>query len=158
MAAEEKAKYEKMAAADKERYAKEMESYEPPSDDDDDDDQKKPAAKKKKAKKDPNAPKKGLSSFMIFSQKMRPKVKAENPELTFGELGKKMGELFKALSPEEKEPYEALAQADKERSAKATAAYESKKQADDDGVNDDDDDAASDDDDDDDDDSDDDSD
>jgi hypothetical protein len=39
---------------------------------------------KKKAKKDPNAPKRALSAFMLFSQEKRASVKKENPDATFG--------------------------------------------------------------------------
>ncbi|KAJ3301687.1 Non-histone chromosomal protein 6 [Kappamyces sp. JEL0829] len=45
---------------------------------------KKVGKKAARAKKDPNAPKKGLSAFMIFSQENRNKIKEENPEATFG--------------------------------------------------------------------------
>ncbi|KAJ3072069.1 Non-histone chromosomal protein 6 [Quaeritorhiza haematococci] len=38
-----------------------------------------------KKKKDPNAPKKALSAFMIFSQENRKIVKEENPNASFGE-------------------------------------------------------------------------
>ncbi|KAJ3008305.1 hypothetical protein HKX48_008657, partial [Thoreauomyces humboldtii] len=34
-------------------------------------------------KKDPNAPKKALSGFMIFSQENRARIKEENPDATF---------------------------------------------------------------------------
>ncbi len=47
---------------------------------------KSPGDKKRKAKKDPNAPKRALSAFMIFSQEKRAAVKDENPEATFGNL------------------------------------------------------------------------
>ena len=46
-----------------------------------------PKAKKEtkaKAKKDPNAPKRGLSAFMCFSVEARPKLKKEQPDLAFG--------------------------------------------------------------------------
>jgi hypothetical protein len=33
-----------------------------------------------KAKKDKNAPKKGLGAYMFFSQEKRPEVKAANPD------------------------------------------------------------------------------
>ena len=122
MAGDEKSKYEKMAAADKERYAKEMKGYTPPAGSDD----KKKAGAKKKAKKDPDAPKKAMSAFMYFSNKMRPKIKAENPDISFGDLGKRIGELYRALTPEEKEPYEEMATDDKKRFERANAAYASK--------------------------------
>ncbi len=41
---------------------------------------------KKGSKKDPNAPKRSLSAFMLFSQEKRATVKAENPDATFGVL------------------------------------------------------------------------
>ena len=132
MAAEAKAKYDKLAAADKERYAKEMKNYTPPAGSDD----KKNAKGKTKAKKDPNAPKKAMSAFMYFSNKMRPKIKAENPAFSFGDLGKRIGELYRALTPSEKEPYEKMAAGDKKRFEKAKAAYESIKKGEDDGVDD----------------------
>lgn len=124
MAADEKAKYEKMAAADKERYAKEMKSYTPPAGSED-----KKTGAKKKAKKDPDAPKKAMSAFMYFSNKMRPKIKAENPDISFGDLGKRIGELYRALTPEEKEPYEKMATNDKKRFERDNAAYNSKSKA-----------------------------
>lgn len=42
--------------------------------------------RKSRSKKDPNAPKKGLSAYMFFSQDWRERVKAENPDASFGEL------------------------------------------------------------------------
>lgn len=113
-----------MAAADKERYAKEMKSYTPPAGSSD-----KKAGKKKKAKKDPDAPKKAMSAFMYFSNKMRPKIKAENPDISFGDLGKRIGELYRALTPEEKEPFEKMATNDKKRYERDNAAYASKSKA-----------------------------
>jgi hypothetical protein len=84
----------------------------------------KEAAKRvsKKGKKDPNAPKRGLSAFMLFSQDKRASVKEENPDATFGtpfystfspmsnqdnsvnsgQLGKLLGEAWKNLSEKEK--------------------------------------------------------
>jgi hypothetical protein len=58
---EKKAKFEEEAAADKERYSEEMESYSPPPVSDKGDEKK----GGKKAKKDPNAPKRGQVKFRI---------------------------------------------------------------------------------------------
>jgi len=80
-------------------------------------------AKKPKKKKDPNAPKKGLSGFMFFSQVNRPKVKAEDPSLTIGGVAKVMGERWKACSAEDRVQYEEMAQKDKKRYEKAKAEY-----------------------------------
>ena len=43
--------------------------------------------------------------FALFSQEMRPKLQEEDPEMSFGDLGRKMGELWHALKEEEKEVY-----------------------------------------------------
>ncbi|CAK0784212.1 hypothetical protein CVIRNUC_007416 [Coccomyxa viridis] len=85
-----------------------------------------PAAKKetKKAKKDPNAPKRGLSAFMYFSNAKRDEVKKENPDLAFGEVGKRLGELWKEVTPTEKSKFEEMAKKDKARYEKEKAAYE----------------------------------
>lgn len=53
-------------------------------------------------------------------------VKKDFPELTFGEMGKKMGELWKGLSDKEKEKYNKQAAADKVRYDKEIAKYKGK--------------------------------
>lgn len=136
MSTDEKSKYETMAKDDKARYAKEMESYVPEGDDEDDTGPAK--KKKKKAKKDPNAPKRGMSAYLYFANDMRPKLKATNPDLSFSELNKKIGEKYKELSSDEREKFEKMAQKDKERYTKEMDAYSNKKQQQDDGVDDDD--------------------
>jgi hypothetical protein len=40
--------------------------------------------KQRRSKKDPNAPKRGLSAYMFFSQDQRSTVKEENPDASFG--------------------------------------------------------------------------
>jgi hypothetical protein len=46
------------------------------------------------------------SAFFIFSNEQRPKVKAEFPRLKFGLIAKKIGKLWRALSPGERAIYE----------------------------------------------------
>ena len=75
---------------------------------------KEPKGKKGK-KKDPNAPKRGLSAFMFFSNAMRETIKAENPEASFGELGKIAGQKWKEMDDASKEPYLTKASEDKAR-------------------------------------------
>lgn len=58
---------------------------------------------------------------MFFANDTRDLVKSENPDITFGQVGKMLGERWKALSDEEKLPYQAKAEADKKR-------YESEKE------------------------------
>ncbi|GFR39904.1 hypothetical protein Agub_g409 [Astrephomene gubernaculifera] len=83
-------------------------------------------AAKPKKKKDPNAPKKNLSAFMYFSNANRDKIKSENPGVSFGEVGKLVGERWKALGAEDRVPYEQMAARDKVRYAEAMKAYKEK--------------------------------
>ncbi|KIW08349.1 uncharacterized protein PV09_01265 [Verruconis gallopava] len=76
-----------------------------------------------KRKKDPNAPKRGLSAYMFFANDNRDKVREENPGIKFGEVGKLLGEKWKELSAKEKEPYEKKAIEDKERYEREKAEY-----------------------------------
>ncbi|AES99589.1 putative chromatin remodeling & transcriptional activation HMG family [Medicago truncatula] len=71
--------------------------------------------KKQKKKKDPNAPKRGMSGFMFFSQMERENIKKANPGISFTDVAKLLGENWKKMSAEEKEPYEAKARVDKKR-------------------------------------------
>ena len=82
---------------------------------------------KKGAEKDPNKPKRPLSAYMFFSQDWRERIKAENPEAGFGEVGKLLGAKWKELDEEEKKPYIEQANADKERAEAEKAAYKAPK-------------------------------
>ncbi|KAE8672418.1 FACT complex subunit SSRP1 [Hibiscus syriacus] len=71
--------------------------------------------KKKRKKKDPNAPKRAMSGFMFFCQVERENLKKSNPGASFTEVSRILGEKWKKLSEEEKEPYEAKAKLDRKR-------------------------------------------
>ncbi|KAJ7682888.1 high mobility group box domain-containing protein [Mycena rosella] len=77
-----------------------------------------------KGKKDPNAPKRALSAYMFFSQDWRERIKTENPEAGFGEVGKLLGAKWKELDDEEKKPYVDQAAKDKTRAEDEKNAYE----------------------------------
>lgn len=68
-------------------------------------------------------PPQALSAFMYFSNSNRDKVKADNPGISFGEVGRALGERWKGLSAEDKAPYERQAAKDKERYAEAMRVY-----------------------------------
>ncbi|KAI9321336.1 high mobility group box domain-containing protein [Dichotomocladium elegans] len=72
-------------------------------------------ASKADGKKDKSGPKRGLSAYMFFSQEMRQTVKEENPDASFGAIGRILGEKWKAMSEAEKAPFVAKAEADKKR-------------------------------------------
>jgi hypothetical protein len=90
---------------------------------------KKSTKKGGKKKKDPNAPKKALSAYMFFAQANRDKVKKENPDATFGELGKLLGKQWSKASKSDKAKYEAKANKDKERYEKEKAKYDKKRES-----------------------------
>ncbi|OJZ89544.1 hypothetical protein BO85DRAFT_365791 [Aspergillus piperis CBS 112811] len=72
---------------------------------------------------DPNAPKRGLSAYMFFANDNREKVREENPGISFGQVGKMLGERWKALSDTDRRPYEEKAAADKKRYEDEKASY-----------------------------------
>ncbi|KAL2168444.1 hypothetical protein VTG60DRAFT_7246 [Thermothelomyces hinnuleus] len=89
-------------------------------------------AEKKRSKKDPNAPKRGLSAYMFFANEQRENVREENPGVSFGQVGKILGERWKALSDKQRAPYEAKAAADKKRYEDEKQAYNAQADGDDD--------------------------
>ncbi|KAJ7145811.1 high mobility group box domain-containing protein [Mycena epipterygia] len=86
-------------------------------------------ARAAKAKKDPNAPKRALSAYMFFSQDWRERIKTENPDAGFGEVGKLLGAKWKELDDEEKKPYVDQAAKDKTRAEDEKVAYEGGKKS-----------------------------
>jgi len=80
--------------------------------------------KRVKKDKDPNAPKRPLSAYMYFSQDWRERIKIENPDVSFGEIGRLLGLKWKSLCEEEKKPYEDMASRDKKRHEAEKAEYE----------------------------------
>jgi len=58
---------------------------------------KKPKASSKKPRK--------VTAYMNFSQKARAHIKAENPEMTFGEISQETSRRWKAMTDEEKAQY-----------------------------------------------------
>lgn len=67
------------------------------------------------SKKDPNAPKRPLSAFMLYCKEHRETVKSNNPEVTFGGMGKLLGQQWGALDEEQKKKYTKLAETEKKR-------------------------------------------
>eukprot|EP01043_Picozoa_sp_COSAG02_P030525 COSAG02_NODE_1951_length_10286_cov_4.096005_7_plen_270_part_00 len=97
---------------------------------------KKPAPKKAKEKQStqrskpkpptgPAKPKGALTAYMFFVKAKRASLLAENPEMakSVTEAAKATGALWRALTDQEKEPYLALAEADKARHAREMQTY-----------------------------------
>ncbi|TFY65549.1 hypothetical protein EVG20_g5531, partial [Dentipellis fragilis] len=83
----------------------------------------------RKATKDPKAPKRALSAYMFFSQDWRERIKTENPDASFGEVGKLLGAKWKELDDSEKKPYVEQAARDKTRAEQEKAEYDGGKAA-----------------------------
>ncbi|KAF1802449.1 high mobility group box domain-containing protein [Mucor lusitanicus] len=79
--------------------------------------------KKKKVEKDPNAPKRNLSSYMLYSQSVRPDVVKQNPTVRPVDIAKIIGEKWNALSDKEKQPFIKAAEKEKARYDKETKTY-----------------------------------
>jgi high mobility group protein B2 len=101
-------KWEKKAEQDKLRYQDEMKSYVPAPE------YAEPGGKKK-AKKDPNAPKRNMSAYFLYSIDTRPAVKSENPDASFGDIARMISSNFKSLSEDERKVWDEKAVEDKER-------------------------------------------
>ena len=80
----------------------------------------------KKATKNKDAPKRALSAYMFFSQDWRERIKSENPDASFGEVGKLLGAKWKELDENEKAPYVEMANKDRGRAEAEKAAYDKK--------------------------------
>lgn len=76
----------------------------------------------KRAKKDPNAPKRGQSAYMLWLAEVRPRL--TKPGMGVTDVAKAAGEEWRALK--DKSKWEKLAAKDKERYEKAMASYKKK--------------------------------
>eukprot|EP00127_Corallochytrium_limacisporum_P004249 Clim_evm194s157 gene=Clim_evmTU194s157 len=108
----DRVKYEKMAAADKERYQQEKAHYVPP-----------PNLKKGKRKKDPNAPKRAMSAFMYYANDVRAVLRQKHPDLKITQIAQMIGEQWQNMNEKQRKTYVEKAAADKARYDKERAAY-----------------------------------
>jgi len=80
-----------------------------------------------KKRKDPQAPKAVSNAYMIFCKAKRAELKKQHPDLAFGKIGAKLGEIWRSMAPEEKKPYEDRAALDRERYRREMLEYQSGK-------------------------------
>jgi len=57
-------------------------------------------------KRDSDKPKRPLTAYMLFCQEKRAEIKKNNPTVSFGEIGKLLGQAWQQLSPDDRKPYE----------------------------------------------------
>lgn len=131
---EGRVKYDKKAAADKERYDEEMKEYVRPSDEvlmEQKINQKKRRKssgepKKTRAKKPEGAPKGAKSAYMFFCAAKRDEVKEAFPDYKMVEVTKELARMWKEdfSAEEDREEYVKQAAEDKERFAQEKAEWE----------------------------------
>jgi len=115
---EDRKPFEENAKVAKAKYLDDMKEYKEKHPEGSDEERPKKRQKKGKGsrkKKDKNAPKKPCSAFFWFSKEQRPLIKEKNPNATFGDMGKLIGEAWRALTEEDKKPYAQKATEDKQR-------------------------------------------
>ncbi|KJE91879.1 hypothetical protein CAOG_02944 [Capsaspora owczarzaki ATCC 30864] len=110
----DKDKYQTMANSDKERYAKAMDGYVAPVS---------TGGKSGKKSKDPNAPKRPPSAYICFANAVRPELRKTYPSDTMPAISTKIGELWRQLTDDNKEPYNKQAEALKLKFQTEMAAY-----------------------------------
>lgn len=123
---EEKATWEARAQQDKARFDTEISSYIPPPGHDARGvliEDLRPKRHKKRGPKDPQAPKRASGAYVFFTNEMRPKVLRDHPGIKFVDLGKELGERWRALTPDEKKRYEEMASNDKIRFQEEMQSY-----------------------------------
>lgn len=93
----EKKPFTDLTKADRVRYEREMKDYISMGGD--------ASKRKSKKKKDPNAPKRPQSAFFLFCADYRAPLKAENPNLSVGEIAKALGKKWAETKPDVKSKY-----------------------------------------------------
>ena len=78
---------------------------------------------KSKTSRDPGAPKRNMSTYLLYQNAMRDQFKAINPGMTFGQLAKYTSAMYAEMPPAEKESWAARAEADKERYLHELSSY-----------------------------------
>jgi hypothetical protein len=68
-----------------------------------------------KKKKKVAGPKRGKSAYLYFTLAKRPEVQKDHPGAKLGAISKILGQMWKELTEDDKKPYQALAEKDKER-------------------------------------------
>lgn len=77
----------------------------------------------KKPPRDPGAPKRNMSAYLLYQNAMREQFKAQNPGMTFGQLAKYTSAMYAEMPPAEKQAWVARAEADKQRYLHQLANY-----------------------------------
>uniref|UniRef100_A0A4W5KKZ3 FACT complex subunit SSRP1 n=1 Tax=Hucho hucho TaxID=62062 RepID=A0A4W5KKZ3_9TELE len=79
--------------------------------------------RKEKKQKDTNAPKRPMSSYMLWLNSSRERIKSENPGISITEISKKAGEMWKQIGKEDREEWDGKAEEAKKNYEKAMKEY-----------------------------------
>lgn len=71
--------------------------------------------RRKNKRTDKSGPKRASGAYVFFTNEMRPQILQEYPGIKFVELGKVLGERWRALTPDQKKKFEKMAAEDKVR-------------------------------------------
>jgi hypothetical protein len=82
-----------------------------------------PEIVKPRKTKDPNAPKRPLSGYMLFSNDKRDEVRKANPEMKMPDIAKELGKMWNELKEKKKKHYMDKASEDKKRYDAEMAEY-----------------------------------
>ncbi|EJK52170.1 hypothetical protein THAOC_28594 [Thalassiosira oceanica] len=88
----ERSRWEGAARDDKKRFTREKK-------------RQKPVARKVRAKKNPLAPKRPMSAFLMYAQRQRKIVQGDNPDLSNADVSRLLGEHWRNAKIEQKRPF-----------------------------------------------------
>lgn len=111
MSAEDKERFQLMAKVDGRRYRRQKRCYDPTW----------------VGKKDPRAPKRPLSAFLLFCQEYRPQIRFYNPRMAMIRVAKELGKIWRQLSSWNRKPYEDRAAKLKEDYMQEKSEYDAEK-------------------------------
>jgi len=83
----------------------------------------------RKQKKNPDLPKKPLTPYLYFTMDKRQSVKDGNKDIKFAETTKRLGEMWKEITPEDRKIYDEKGREDKARYEKQMAEFNEKAKA-----------------------------
>lgn len=118
LSAEDRVHWDKEAAKEKQRYLAEKESYTGPW-----------QVPHKRAKKDPTAPRRNASAFLLYSVKKRKHIKVRFPHLKNTDISRMLGEEWRKAPDTEKIPYIRQEEGEREQYKLNMAAWKKKKEA-----------------------------
>jgi len=70
------------------------------------------------------APKRPHTAYLMFCASTRPRLRRENPDLSFAELAKRTGAMWKEMDEQQRQPYSEESRASRERYDREKAVFD----------------------------------